>query len=138
VLSKAGQLEQAQRAYAEAVPRFIATYGPNHPDTAFSLYVYGVFRSRQHDYAEAERLLRQALAIQVSQFGDDHPSIADTRSALGEALTERGQFSEAETMLSRAHEVMSKTYGAAARETNEVSAALDKLHDRMKRGNRRG
>jgi eukaryotic-like serine/threonine-protein kinase len=137
VLSKAGRLEQAQRAYAEAVPLFIATYGPNHPDTAFSLYVYGVFRNRQHDYAEAERLLRQALAIQASQFGDDHPSIADTRFALGEVLTERGQFSEAETMLSRAHEVMSKTYGAAAPETKEVSTAVDKLHDRMKKGNGR-
>jgi serine/threonine protein kinase/tetratricopeptide (TPR) repeat protein len=134
VLSRAGRLEQAQQAYAEAVPRFITTYGPNHPDTAFSLYVYGVFRSKQREYADAERLLRQALAIQVGQFGDDHPSIADTREALGEALTERGQFSEAETMLQRAYEVMKKTYGAAAPETNEVSAALDKLHDRMKKG----
>ena len=123
-----------RRSEGEAVPRFIATYGPNHPDTAFSFYVYGVFRNRQHEYADAERLLRQALAIQLGQYSDDHPSIADTREALGVALTERGQFSEAETMLQRACEVIKKTYGAAAPETNEVSAALDKLHDRMKKG----
>ena len=76
--------------------------------------------------------MRQALAIQVGQFSDDHPNIADTRLALGEVLTERGQFSEAETILLRAYQVMKKTYGADAPETQQVSAALDKLHDRKR------
>jgi len=134
VLRRAGRLTEAQRAYAEAVPRMIQTYGPNHPDTAITLYSYGVLRIKQHDYAEAERLLRQSLAIQVSQFSDGHPDIADTRLALGEALTERGQWVEAETMLLRAQEVMKKTYAADAAERNEVSAALDELHVRMKKG----
>jgi serine/threonine protein kinase/Tfp pilus assembly protein PilF len=134
VLRRAGRLTEAQQAYAEAVPRMIQTYGPNHPDTAITLYSYGVLRIKQHDYAEAERLLRQSLAIQVSQFSDGHPDIADTRLALGEALTERGQLVEAETMLVRAQEVMKKTYAADAAETNEVAAALDELHARMKKG----
>jgi hypothetical protein len=82
--------------------------------------------------------LRQALAIQVGQFSDDHPDIADTRLALGEALTGRGQLAEAETMLVRAQEVMKKTYTADAAETNEVSAALKELHDRMKKAASRG
>jgi tetratricopeptide (TPR) repeat protein len=133
VLSKAGRIEQAQAAYAEALPRFIKAYGPEHPDTAFSLYAYGVFRSRQHEYAAAERLLRQALAIQVSKLPDGHPSTADTWLALGEVLTESRQFAEAERLLLRAREVMKKTYGAEAAETRDVSAALDKLHSGMRK-----
>lgn len=134
VLRRAGRLDEAQKVYGQAVPRFIQSYGPSHPDTARVLYSYGVLRIKQHDYADAERLLRQSLAIQASQFGDDHPDIADTRLALGEALTQRGQLDEAETMLVRAQAVIRKTYAADAAETNEVSAALEELHDRVKKG----
>jgi eukaryotic-like serine/threonine-protein kinase len=133
VLRRAGRLDEAQQVYAQAVPRFIQTYGPSHPDTARVLYSYGVLRIKQHDYVDAERLLRQSLAIELSQFSDDHPDIADTKLALGEALTQRGQLGEAETMLVRAQEVIKKTYAADAAETNEVSAALDELHNRVKK-----
>jgi len=37
-------------------------------------------------------------------------------------------------MLLRAEEVMKKTYSADAEETKEVAAALEELHNRMKKG----
>jgi eukaryotic-like serine/threonine-protein kinase len=127
LLTASGRLDEAQAAFAEALPRFERTYGPEHPDTVHSVYAYGVLRFKQHAYAEAERLFRQALAIQVKLFPDDHTNIADTRVDLGKTLTELRRFDEAASLLTRAHEAFLKAYGADAADTREASTALDNL-----------
>jgi len=127
VLSRAGKIQQAREAYAAALPRFVKAYGPDHPDTALSYYAFGVFESRQHEYAQAEKLLRQALAIQLKRLPENHPGIADTRLSLGEVLIEKQQYAEAEQLLVQAREVMEKTYGAAASETKDALAALERV-----------
>ena len=112
----------------ERLPKFTRAYGPEHRDTARSIYYYGILRVKQRDYVEAERLLRQALAIQLKLFPDKHPVIADTRLSLGTALIERHKFAEAQTLLSRAHQVMQKAYGPDSPDTRSASEELDRLH----------
>jgi len=56
LLTASGRLDEAQAAFAEALPRFERAYGPEHPDAVHSVYAYGVLRFKQHDYVEAERL----------------------------------------------------------------------------------
>jgi serine/threonine protein kinase len=133
LLRNVGRLDESQRVYAQAVPRFLEAYGPDHPNSAQVLWSYARLRVMRHEYPEAERLLRQALAIQTRQFTDDNPDLADTRASLGQVLIERGQFAESLTLLQQAHEAMKKAYAPDSPDTAAVAAALDTLHERMKK-----
>jgi tetratricopeptide (TPR) repeat protein len=47
--------------------------GPNHPDTAHSLYCLAELYQAQGNYAEAEPLYQRALTIYQQILGPEHP-----------------------------------------------------------------
>jgi len=63
--------------------------GPDHPDTAASLYNLALLHQAQGNPAAARPLFERALAIRERIVGPDHPDTVATRRALAELAAER-------------------------------------------------
>src|SRR5207249_704678 len=68
-LRAAGQFEEAERAYNEALYAYQQAYGQEHPTVAATLAGIGQTYYDRADYAAAERPFRQALEMKKRAFG---------------------------------------------------------------------
>ena len=107
-----------QGKYAEAVPLAQeslqvagATFGPEHPNTAISLFNLGSIYYRQGRYAEAEPLLQRALAIKQKALGPENVLVAQVMNQLAVVYEAEGKYAEAETMFNQALAITRKAVG---------------------------
>ena len=98
VLNDMGQTYSALGDYAAAEPvmrQALATcektYGPDHPEMAYSLNNLALLLEDKGDYAAAEPLFRRALAIDTKALGADHPNTQAIRKNLEEVQQKSGQ-----------------------------------------------
>ena len=108
--------EQGQYAEAEASVRHALVLeehllGPQHLDTAQTLYVLGGVYFKQGKYQEAEPLLQRALAIREEHLGTTHPDTATSLNSLGELFRVQGKYLEAEPLYVRALAIREKALG---------------------------
>jgi tetratricopeptide (TPR) repeat protein len=78
---------EARRLYERALAIREKTLGPDHPDTATSLYYLGSLLQEQGDFAGARPLYERALAIHEKALGPDHPATAASLNDLCFRLT---------------------------------------------------
>jgi tetratricopeptide (TPR) repeat protein len=98
VLNDMGQTYSALGDYAAAEPvmrQALATcektYGPDHPELAYSLNNLATLLENKGDYAAAEPLFQRALAIDAKALGPEHPNTQAIRKNLEEAQQKSGQ-----------------------------------------------
>jgi CHAT domain-containing protein/Tfp pilus assembly protein PilF len=88
------------------------TYGPDHPDTAFSLNNLAFLYFIQGAYAKAEPLYLRALAIREKALGPDHPDTATSLNNLAGLYHSQGAYAKAEPLYLRSLAIWEKALGA--------------------------
>jgi len=132
-LNGLGILLQEQARYRDAEPYlrralaiFVATLGPDHPDTA--AVMNNLANAVMYwDPVAAQQLRRRALAIQQKSLGLDHPEVANTESNLAATEFTLAHYAEALAEISRAISIREKQPGAG---TGELANDRD-LHGEL-------
>jgi tetratricopeptide (TPR) repeat protein len=111
VLCQKGDYDGAAEMGKRALEVAEKDFGPDHPDTAGSLYNLGLVYIKQHKDAEAEPLFKRALAITEKALGPDDARVATILEALSSLYFIQGQYPEAEPLYKRLLAVREKTLG---------------------------
>lgn len=96
------QMEDAKKAYKEALQIRRALFDGAHNETAKVLQSIGEVGWSQGDYNTARAYLDEALAMQSATVGEDHEDYADTLADLGLVRMGLGQLEDAEATLRKA------------------------------------
>jgi tetratricopeptide (TPR) repeat protein len=104
------------------------SFGPDAPDTGYSLNnLAGLLRAKG-DYAAAEPLFRRALAIAEHAQGPDHPDTGTRLNNLADLLEAQGDYASALPLYRRALAIAEKVQGAisedVATRTNNLGVLL--------------
>jgi tetratricopeptide (TPR) repeat protein len=102
--------------------------GPEHPDTATSLYDLATLYSRQGRYSEAERLYQRALIIREKALGLQHPDTTETLVNLGTLYLDEGRYREADTLLNEALALTKRISGHEHPDVARILYFLAALH----------
>ena len=101
--------------HAEAKPLFERTLamreralGPNDPDVAFTLNVFGASRTAAGDYREARRLLERGLTIRETVLGPTHLDVAGSLNNLAVLMERTGNLSQCRNLVERALAIWEK------------------------------
>ena len=101
--------------HAGAKPLFVRTLamreralGPNDPDVAFTLNVFGSSRTAAGDYREARRLLERGLDIRESVLGRNHLDVAGSLNNLAVLMERTVGFGPAKPLIERALTIWEK------------------------------
>ena len=104
--------------------------GPEHPDTARSLYNLGVLLFLMGELADARPHYERALAIFKTVYGWEHHYTASCLHQLGALLESMGEPAKAQTYFKRALAVFEKTLGEhphTASSLNNLGALLKSM-----------
>jgi tetratricopeptide (TPR) repeat protein len=110
-----GDIDQAQRAYENALDVRIRRSGETHPKVSESLTALGSIAYMQDRPDEAEKYWLQSLAVDRRILGDRHPDVAVTLNNLGRLDVERRNFVRAKERLGQSVSI----YAAGQSETHE-------------------
>ncbi len=119
VLNQAAYYLRERARYAEAESLFQQAlqireqvFGPQHLDTAQSLYNLGRLYFDQGRYAEAEPLYQRALSLREQALGSNHLEVARTLNSLALMYWAWGvKYEEAECLYQRALPIYEQTVG---------------------------
>ncbi|MDQ6625738.1 MAG: serine/threonine-protein kinase [Verrucomicrobiota bacterium] len=98
VLFSHGDLEAAEKAYREVLPRLRKAYAQGKfkvDDFVAALNNFGYLRRTQGDSGEAELLFRETIALSSKLPKNSHFVAGITRSTLASTLADEGHFQEA-------------------------------------------
>jgi tetratricopeptide (TPR) repeat protein len=105
-------LYRNQGRYEEAAPLFqrvLAIYeralGPEHPDTANSLWWMAVVKAQDGQVAEAESFYRRTLSIFEKALPPQHPNLAKLLDQFAAFLSRTGRDAEANGLKARAEAI---------------------------------
>jgi serine/threonine-protein kinase len=90
-----GRAAEAERHFAEAVERFRAALGPDHPFVWITSGHLAQQLARQGRFEEAERRLRESRERLLAIVGADHEYSGEAANRLGTLLRERDRAAEA-------------------------------------------
>jgi tetratricopeptide (TPR) repeat protein len=136
LLNRAGEYLHRRAAYASARPLLERALvirekelGPEHPDTARSLYLLGSLLQDQGDLAKARPLHERALAIFEKALGPESPDMAGPMTSLASLLRDQsGDLTKARQLYERALTIREKKLGpehpATARSLNGLAGLL--------------
>lgn len=107
LLGLAGSLDYqgkpgADTLYQEVLRIRAALLGRDHPDYAWTLYLYGNWQLDHHRDREALDLFHQVVALRGKTLTDDHPIVAATLNGIGRALATMGRYGDAEKTIHEA------------------------------------
>jgi tetratricopeptide (TPR) repeat protein len=111
LLEGLGRLDEAERAYADALGVFEARLGPDSLEAASAWSALGAVQHSRGALDEAERSYRRARVIREARLGPEHFDLALTLHNLGMLLDDRGARAEALALLRRAHAMFQATLG---------------------------
>jgi tetratricopeptide (TPR) repeat protein len=104
-----GKFNQAVKTLRKALAAAEKRFGPDHENTAASLYLLAEIYTRQERYALAEPQARRALAI--VERNADKTDISGVLSCLAEDYRGLGDYQQAEQLAKRALAITKKRYG---------------------------
>ena len=105
--------------------------GPEHPDTAQTIYNLALLYQNQGQFEEAESLYQRALAIDEKVYGQDHLEVATDLSSLANHYRDQGRYEEAEPLYQRALAIREKTLGPEHPDTISVREDYTALLEKM-------
>jgi tetratricopeptide (TPR) repeat protein len=110
-----GDVDQAQRAYEDALELRVRHSGRTHPKVSETLTALGSIAYTKGRPDDAERYWLQSLAVDRRILGERHPDVAVTLNNLGRLDLERRNFVRARERLGQAVAI----YAAEQSETHE-------------------
>jgi serine/threonine-protein kinase len=88
--------DEAARLMERGVAIARASFGENHPRTAYALGMLGELESRRGNFAKAERLSRRAVDIYDRTLGDKDVAVGDAYADLARVYARVGLWADAE------------------------------------------
>jgi tetratricopeptide (TPR) repeat protein len=85
--------------------------GPEHPDTATSLYTLATLYYLIGDYSKAEPLFQQALGVMKKVLGPENPDTVACLNNLAGLYLQTADYAKAEPLLRQGLEIMKKVLG---------------------------
>lgn len=119
-----GAYDKAELVYVRALAFAEQALGPDHPDTAISLYSLAGRYVLTGRYAKAEPLLVRALNLKEKSLGPEHPEVAAIINTLAILYEWTGAYAKAESLFLRAIAINEKVLGA---EHLTTSASLENM-----------
>jgi tetratricopeptide (TPR) repeat protein len=110
-LFKQGKYQEAIPLVGKAVELAKRVYGPEHPNTATSLYNLGSLYQSMGEYAKAKPLSQEALRILQKVLGSEHPDTASSLNNLAELYDDMGECVKAEPLYQEALPIQLKVLG---------------------------
>jgi eukaryotic-like serine/threonine-protein kinase len=110
-LEQAGRSEEARVETERVMPRFLARFGPNHPDLGRLYALHGSHLANVGRLAEAEVSLTRALALRDKHLPPDHPWSVGIRMQLADLLDSLMRSTEALAMFESALAAQRRTLG---------------------------
>ncbi len=110
-LTVRGHYREAEPVLEQALSLREQQLGPEHLDTAISLYHLGLLYQLAGKYTEAEPLFQRALAIREQKLGETHPDTANCLSDLALLRQIAGKYTEAEALFRRALAIYEQQFG---------------------------
>jgi CHAT domain-containing protein/Tfp pilus assembly protein PilF len=132
-LSKQGKTAEAIDAAQDAVRVAEATFGPDSPELASSVYALAALFFQQGRLADAEPLYKRALAIREKALGPEHTDVAASLSGLGVLYLAQSRNAEAAPILKRALAILEKALGPERPEVAEAVNNLGSAYDQLGR-----
>jgi tetratricopeptide (TPR) repeat protein len=106
-----GDYPSARPYWDRALALHEKLFGPEHPNTAVSLYNLARLLQDQGALAEARPLIERALAIKERQLGPEHPTTAASLNNLARLLQDQGDFAAARPLYERVLVISEKRLG---------------------------
>jgi len=123
-----GDLEGAERLYAESLDLKRQILGGRHPEVAFAVNNAASLCYSQGDYAASEALFREALGMLSAIFGEDDPVATSCLLNLAGVMSARGDYVGAEPLYRRALSIRRRVFGPdhlnAAAAMNSLAGVL--------------
>jgi tetratricopeptide (TPR) repeat protein len=140
LLDQLGYYLTVRGHYSEAEPFLQQAFslreqqlGPEHLDTATSLYHLALLYEKQGKYTEAETLYQRALSIREQQLGSEHPDTATSLDDLALLYQEQGKYREAETLYQRALSIREQQLGSEHPDTAMSLNGLASIYEKWGR-----
>jgi tetratricopeptide (TPR) repeat protein len=102
---------EAEQHLQKALAIYKQVRGPEHPETADSLYNLATLYSKQGKYKQAEPFQQQALAIRERELGPERPETADSLNNLAFIYHSQGKYEQAEPLVVRALAIYKQVRG---------------------------
>ncbi len=99
-------------------------FGPEHPDTLFSMNNLAVSYDGLGKHAQAEALFNQTLDLKRRVLGPEHPSTLNTMNELAGAYVSQGKYAQAEPLYKQTLEIRRRVLGPENRDTIETATNL--------------
>jgi tetratricopeptide (TPR) repeat protein/transcriptional regulator with XRE-family HTH domain len=119
-----GQYAQAETLFRRALRMQEQSLGPDHPQTATSLYHLAFLAYEQGKYEQAETLFHQTLVMYEQALGAGRPEVARSLTGLANLYTNLGHYQQAEPLYERALHIWEQIPGL---EQPEMGWALNGL-----------
>ena len=107
-----GKYAEAEPLALQALEVSLEQNGPDHPQTATSLYNLAWLYYDQGKYELAEPLYKRSLAIYEKVLGPDHPDTATSLGGLAYLYYTQGKYDLAEHLYKRALAIYEKVLGS--------------------------
>jgi tetratricopeptide (TPR) repeat protein len=128
-----GHYREAEPPLQQALSLREQQLGPEHIDTATSLYHLALLYEKQGKYTEAEPLYLRALPIYEQKLGPEHPDTATCLDDLALLYHEQGKYTDAEPLLQRALAIREQKLGPEHPDTATGLSGLADLYDKWGR-----
>ncbi|MBO6783021.1 MAG: CHAT domain-containing protein [Alphaproteobacteria bacterium] len=124
-----GNLDEAERIFANALSTREQIDGPDHFGVTITLGKLSVFYWRNARYADAERVVSRKIAIAGKTLGPDHIDLADDLESLALILSAQGRAGDAGPILERAIEIRR---AQADPNAAAIARSLERLGDQQR------
>jgi serine/threonine-protein kinase len=120
--------DEAARLMERGVAIARASFGENHPRTAYAMGMLGELESRRGNFAKAERLSRRAVDIYDRALGDKDMVVGDAYADLARVYAREGRWADAEAAQRTTMRVYEKAVGREHPVVAGVIAGLCENH----------
>ena len=128
-LTVRGQYSEAEPILQQALALREQQLGPEHLDTATSLYHLALLYRLAGKYTEAEPVFLRTLSIREQQLGVSHPDTATCLDDLAVLYYDQGRYTEAEPVFQRALAIREQQLGASHPDTATSLNDLARLYE---------
>ena len=125
----AGDFEQAQVHYLDALERRRRLHGPDHVEVGFAHDDLGRVAYRRGDDEQAIVHHQHALALLERALGDDHPELAEPLTNLANVRLRQKRLDEAQTLYERALSIRERGLGPTHVGVGIALNNLGNVHD---------
>lgn len=131
VFNQSKLLNKAEQLYKNLWESFMATAGPQDPDTVGTAMGLGKFYEAQKNYVEAQHVFEQLLQSNRTILGPSHYLTTRTWLKMAQFYERRANWNRAQQVYEEFLEQISKDWGLSHPLATEVSLSLDRINQKL-------